>query len=149
MLDNCREQIQDIENEYTDDHVKIRIRSKEFSAPQYLIDKVKQKLNDLIFYSTVCRFRKMGNTITLTDDDRTQINQIARRNYCRIEKIDSQTDWIVCSIPQAFSSSAATSKLAIQRSNELCSSLSMKKISILQSSIEIYLTNKITSIPVR
>jgi hypothetical protein len=74
----------------------------------------------------------MGNTNTLTDDERTEINQIARRNYCRIEKIDSQTDWIVCSIPKAFSSS-----------------VSMRKISILQSSIEIYLINPTTSIPVR
>jgi hypothetical protein len=91
----------------------------------------------------------MGNTNTLTDDERTEINQIARRNYCRIEKIDSQTDWIVCSIPKAFSSSVPASNLAIQRSSELCASLSMRKISILQSSIEIYLINPTTSIPVR
>ena len=148
MLDHCCEQIQDIEDEYKDDHVKIRLRSKEFSAPQYVAEKVKQKLNDLIFYSTVCRFRKMGHDITFTDDQCTHIYQIARRNYCRLEKIENQTDWIVCSIPRAISSSATTSNLTLKHSNELCSRLSMRKISILQSSIEIYLTQETTSIPV-
>ncbi|CAF4018972.1 unnamed protein product, partial [Adineta steineri] len=147
LLDHCCEQIQNIEDEYKDDHVKIRIRLKEFSAPQYVAEKVKQKITDLILYTTICRFSKMSTEIVFTDDQRTHIYQIARKNYCRIEKIDNQTDWIVCPIPKAFSSSSATSNLTVQRSNEFYSGLSMKKISILQSSIEIYLTDQITSIP--
>ncbi|CAF0897838.1 unnamed protein product [Adineta steineri] len=147
LLDHCCEQIQNIEDDYKDDHVKIRIRLKEFSASQYVAEKVKQKITDLILYTTICRFSKMSTEIIFTDDQRTHIYQIARKNYCRIEKIDNQTDWIVCPIPKAFSSSSATSNLTVQRSNEFCSGLSMKKISILQSSIEIYLTDQITSIP--
>lgn len=138
-----------MENEYKDDHVQIRIRQKEINAPQYLIDKVQQKLNELLLYSTVCRFCKLSTTITLTDDERTQLYCLARKNYCRIDKINVETDWIVCSIPKAFPPSAVTSSLVVQRSKEFSSSLSMKKISLLESSIEIYLTEQTTFVPVR
>jgi hypothetical protein len=146
---HCSEQIQDIEDEYKDDYVKIRIRLKEFSAPQYVAEQVKQKIHNLIFYSTICRFRKIGNDMIFTEEQRTHIYQIARRNYCRIEKIENEIDWIVCSIPNAFSQSAPTSNLTLQRSSDLCSGLCMKNISILQSSLQIYLTDQISSIPVR
>jgi hypothetical protein len=124
-------------------------KKKEVRAPHYLIDKMKRKINELIFNSTVCRYRKMGDSIILTDDQHLQIMSIAKKNYCRIDKIDNQTDWVICSIPKAFQSSANTSSLVIQQLNEFCSSLSMKKISTSHGSIEIYLASQTISIPVR
>ncbi|UJR16813.1 hypothetical protein I4U23_003712 [Adineta vaga] len=94
-----------------------------------LIKKTKRQLLQSIIHQHIIQ---IGNDITLTDDQRTQIYQIAKRNYCRIEKFENQNSWIVCTIPKASATSATISNLTLQRSND---------------SIEIYLTHDITSIP--
>lgn len=149
MLDNCLEELKDIENEYKDDNVKIRIRQKEFNAPQYLIEKIKEKISELMFLLATSQFKKIGNSFILTNEQIKQLNQIARGNKCRIEKIDTKTEREVYSIPKTLSQSSNTSTFIIEQSNEFCSSLSMRKISVLNGSIEIYLTNQSTTIPVR
>ncbi|CAF1449677.1 unnamed protein product [Rotaria sordida] len=147
LLENCVEQLNDIENEYKNDCVKIRIRQKEFSVPQYLIGKIKQKIHELMIQTIICKYQKIGNSILLNDDNNKQFYQIAKRNYCRIEKIEIKTEMNVYSIPKALSQTSNISNSIIQQSNEFTSSLSMKKISVLNGSIEIYLTNQSISIP--
>ena len=149
LLENCLEQIQEIQNAYKDDNVEIRLRQKQINAPRYLMDTIKKKLSELLCYSTTFQFFSIGSVIALTDEQHEQLNQIARKNYCRIEKIDRQTDWIVCSIPKALSFTVPKSNLLIERSNELCSSITMKKMAISRSTIEIYLEDQNVSLLVR
>jgi hypothetical protein len=129
--------------------VKIRIRLKECSAPQYLTEKIKQKINELMFHTVICQFQNIGNFIQLTNDQNQQLSQIARHHYCRIEKIDTKTEMKVYSIPNALSQTPNTLNSIIEQSNAFCSTLSMRKISVLNGSIEIHLTNQSTSITVR
>ncbi|CAF3609150.1 unnamed protein product [Rotaria socialis] len=147
LLENCIHELKDIENEYKDDCVKIRIRLKEFSAPQYLIDNIKQKIRELMIQIVTCQFHKIGNSITLTNDNNKQLNRIARHNYCRIEKLETKTEMKVYSIPKALSPSVNISNSIMLQSNEFVSALSMRKMSVLNGSIEIYLTNQSDSIP--
>lgn len=141
MLDNCIDALKDIENEYKDDHVKIRIRLREFTAPQYLIAKIKQQINELIIEKSICRFQQIDNSIVLTNEQRRKIYQIARNNHCQIETIEIKFDVEVYTIPNA--------PLSESQSDQSHSWMSARKISILNSSIEIYLTNQSNSIPVR
>lgn len=148
MLENCTEQLKDIQDEYKDDAVKIRIRSKEFCAPQYLIETIKQKIYELIYENIICQYEKIGNSITLTDNHKNQLYKIAKYNYCRIEKLETKLDIKVYSIPKALSTTANVSSSIVQQSNELTSSLSIRQISVLKGSIEIYLRNTSDSISV-
>ncbi|CAF3806468.1 unnamed protein product [Rotaria sp. Silwood1] len=147
LLENCIEQLKDIEDEYKDDCVKIRIRKTEFSAPQYLIDKIHEKIKQLMIQPVIFQYMEIENSVQLTDDDIKKIRHIAEYNYCRIEKIDSKMEMKVYSIPKASSQLTNISSSIIQQSNEFISSLSMRKISVLNGSIEIYLTDQTRSIP--
>lgn len=129
--------------------MKIRIRHQEFTSPKYLVDKIKQRLNELITYSSTWTFCKMDNaTLALSDDQWREISTIARRNFCQIQKIDFEADSIIISIPKAVSTSKTTSSLVLQRSHQLSSSLSMKQIPIAQGFIETHLTSQTKTIPV-
>ncbi|CAF5101370.1 unnamed protein product, partial [Rotaria sp. Silwood1] len=146
-IENCIDELQDIENEYKDDNVKIRIRLKEFSAPQYLIETIKEKLKGLMVQKTIFQYQKIGNSIELTDNHSDELKRIARQNYCRIEGIETKTGMKLYSIPKALSQSSNVSSSIVQNSNEFISSLSARKISIMNGSIEIYLTNQSNTIP--
>lgn len=148
-MDNCIEQLKDIEDEFKDDGVKIRMRQKEFRAPQYLIEKMKQRVKELIFQTVNYRFEKIGNSFELTDDNNNQLNRIAQHNYCRIEKIETKSEMKIYPIPKALSQLPNMSSSIIQQSKKFYSSLSVRKISVLNGSIEIYLTDQTISIPVR
>ncbi|CAF3303678.1 unnamed protein product [Rotaria socialis] len=138
LVDNYLQRFKDIENDYKNDNVKIRIRQKEFYAPQYLIETIKQHINELICHTTTCIIQTMENSISLTDDEKTQLIEIAKRYYCSIERIESNTEVQICSIPIALTKTSSTSTAMIQQSKAFCSSLSVKKISVLNSSIEVY-----------
>ncbi|CAF1314178.1 unnamed protein product [Rotaria sordida] len=147
LLDNCIEQLDDIENEYKNDNVKIRIRLKEFSSPQYLLETIEKKIQKLLPHRIVCQYEQIGNSILLTDYDYRQLNRLVYVNYGRIDQIETKTIMKVYSIPKASSTTSNISNSLIQQSNEFFSSLSMRKISVLNGSIEIYLTNQSSSIP--
>ncbi|CAF2751248.1 unnamed protein product [Rotaria sp. Silwood2] len=147
LLDNCIEQLDDIENEYKNDSVKIRIRLKEFSAPQYLLETIEKKIQKLLIHRIICQYEQIGNSILLTDYDYRQLNRLVYVNYGRIDQIETKTIMKVYSIPKASSIISNISNSLIQQSNEFFSSLSMRKISVLNGSIEIYLTNQSSSMP--
>ncbi|CAF1159377.1 unnamed protein product [Rotaria sordida] len=147
LLENSIEQLKDIEDEHKDDCVKIRIRETEFSAPQYLIDKIHEKIKQLMIQPVIFQYKGIGNSVQLTDDDIKKVHHIAEYNYCRIEKIESKVEMKVYSIPKASSQLTNISSSIIQQSNEFISSLSMRKISVLNGSIEIYLTDQTRTIP--
>ncbi|CAF2916335.1 unnamed protein product, partial [Rotaria sp. Silwood2] len=147
LLDNCIEQLDDIENEYKNDSVKIRIRLKEFSAPQYLLETIEKKIQKLLIHRIICQYEQIGNSILLTDYDYRQLNRLVYANYGRIDQIETKTIMKVYSIPKASSIISNISNSLIQQSNEFFSSLSMRKISVLNGSIEIYLTNQSSSMP--
>ncbi len=149
-MDNCLRELKDIENDYADDNVEIRIRQKEFYAPQYLIEKIKQHVNDLINQNAVCVIQKIGHSTSSIDEEMiVQLNQIARRHYCRIEKTESKIEMQVHSVPKALAKTSLSSKNTIEQSNLFCSSLSVRKISILNGSIEIHTAAHPTSLLVR
>jgi hypothetical protein len=97
----------------------------------------------------ICRYQQIGNSIVVTDHQNEKIQQIARYNNCRIDQIDVKTEMEVYSIPKALSPSANASNSIIEQSNELTSTLTMKKVSVSNGSIEIHLTNQSISLPVR
>ena len=79
---------------------------------------------------------------------RKEFNEIAKRHYCRIVEIEAKLDTKIYSIPKALSPTSSASTLIMQQSNEFYSSLSMRRIVVLNGSIEIYLTNQSSSISV-
>jgi len=130
--------LKEIENDYKDDNVQIRIRLKEFYAPQYLIDKIKQDVYELISQTTICIIQKIGNSIPSMDEHITKLNEIARRYYCNIEKVDTKIEMQVHSVPKALEKTAVSSKQMIEQSNAFCSSMHIRKISVLNGSIELH-----------
>ncbi|CAF4746587.1 unnamed protein product [Rotaria sp. Silwood1] len=138
LVDNCLQQLKNIESDYKNDNVQIRIRQKEFYAPQYRIEAIKQHINELIYQSTTFTIQKLENSVCLTDDDSARLNEIAKKHCCRIERIESNVEMQIHPIPKALITTSATSSLFIQQSNTFCSSLSVKKMSVLNGSIEVY-----------
>ncbi len=102
-----------------------------------------------MFQTVICRYQQIGNSFVFTDHQNNQIQQISRYNYSRIDQIDIKTEIEVYSIPKALSTSANTSNSIIEQSNEFMSTLTMRKISVANGSIEIHLINPSISIPVR
>jgi hypothetical protein len=140
-LENSLQHLTDLQNQYIDDNVKIRIRQKEFCAPQYLIDKIKQQINQLISQSAICLIQKIGKNILLTDEDNSQLNKIATRNNCRIETIHSKNEIQVFTIPKSLTETSIPSKLIIEQSNQFSSSFTVSKISLSNGSIQIHKTD--------
>jgi hypothetical protein len=130
--------LKDLERQYSDDSVIIRIRQKEFYAPQYLIDKIKQQINAFICLTAVCVVQKIGDHIFLTDQNNAQLTQIVKKYGCRIEKIDSKTEIQTFQIPKALNETSVTSSITIEQSNEFCSLLSVRKFSVSNGSVEIH-----------
>jgi hypothetical protein len=138
-VDNCLQKLKDIESDYADDSVQIRIRQKEFYAPQYLIEKIQQHINELIYQTAVCVIQKIGYSISSIKNEMiAQLNQIAKRHYCRIEKTVSKIEMQVHPVPKALAKTSLTSKNIVEQSNAFCSLWSVKKISVLSGSIEIH-----------
>jgi hypothetical protein len=122
-------QLKDLERKYSDDGIVIRIRQKEFYAPQYLIDEIKHKINGFICQTAVFIIRKIGDHSFLTDEDNVQLTQIVKKYGCRIEKIDSKVHIQTIQIPKALTKSLVTSNVLIEQSNQFSSSLSVRHIS--------------------
>ncbi|CAF4260209.1 unnamed protein product [Rotaria sp. Silwood2] len=137
-VDNSLQQLKDIESDYKNDNVQIRIRQKEFYAPQYRIEEIKQRIYELICQTIICSIQMIENSLSLIDDNNSQLNEIAKNYCCRIERIESKAEMQVFPIPKALTKTSSTPSLTIRQSDAFCSSLSVKKISVLNGSVEIY-----------
>jgi hypothetical protein len=147
-MDYCLQQLKDIESEYKDDNVQIHIREKEFHAPQYLIDRIKQQINELICQTVVFVIQKIDNTTSLTDEENVALNKIAKQHNCRIENVESKHEMQVYSIPKALAETMFTSALIVEQSKTFCATSSMRKLSVLHGSIEVYTADQSRSIMV-
>ena len=83
------------------------------------------------------------------DEQITKLNEIARRYYCNIEKIESKIEMQVHSVPKALAKTAVSSKQMIEQSNTFCSSMYIRKISVLNGSIELHTDDHCRSPSVR
>lgn len=135
-----------IEEEYKDDGVKIRIRQKNFSAPQYLSGTVRYKINELMFHVLICQYHKIGDSFVLTTQQHEQMQKLVQSHHCRIEKIQTRTSTEVYSIPKALSLVSNPSNSIIDQSQQFSARMSVRKIAVANGSIEIHLVNQIRSI---
>ncbi|CAF1351161.1 unnamed protein product [Rotaria magnacalcarata] len=146
LVDNCLQQLKDIENMYKNDNVQIRIRQKEFYAPQYLIEEIKKHIYELICQTAICTMQTIESLTALSDDDNVKLNEIAKKYCCSIERIESNVETEIHRIPKALTNTSSTPSLIIQKSNKFCSSLSVRKISVSNGSIEIYVPDYSTQL---
>ncbi|CAF3767822.1 unnamed protein product [Rotaria sordida] len=148
LLDNCVHQLENIEHEYKDDNVKIRIRENQLYVPHYLKIKIQQRINNLIDQQYPITFQYIGNDSILTNNEKLQLEEIAGRFKCQIDKIDLQTKKEIITLPKITntSTSKSTPKLIIKQSKEFYYSLSIsKKTLISNSTIELHLVNDLTA----
>ncbi|CAF1342365.1 unnamed protein product [Didymodactylos carnosus] len=151
LIDNCLQKLKDIETQYKDDNVKLRIRENTYHAPQYLIETIKQLITKLISYTVTFTVENIiEHNLTLADKEKSQLEYIAQKHNCKIVKIEIKTKRKICTIPKALTTSTipSTSKLIIEQSNTFCSSFSMRKASVLNGSIEIHKARNFKSLMV-
>lgn len=142
------EEVKGIEEEYKDDGVKIRIRQKNFSAPQYLSETIRHKINELMFHVLICQYHKMGDSFVLTTEQHEQIEKLVRSYYCRVEKMETKSSVEIYPIPKALSLVSNASNSVIEQSQQFSARLSVRKIAVANGSIEIHLIKQVKSIPV-
>ncbi|UJR11256.1 hypothetical protein I4U23_015438 [Adineta vaga] len=139
LIDNCLQQLADIENHYVNDNVKIRLQQKEFYAPQYLIEKIKEEINELICETVICTIKTIDNSALLSDENKAQLDRISTQYSCRIERVVSKTELQIFRIPKAVSNATSPiSNTMLEQSNQFCSSLSLRAISTSNISIQIH-----------
>lgn len=132
-----------IESDYKDDNVKIQIRENLIIAPQYLIMKMKQLIQSMIFQTANLNFQHIENAFTLTEQDQLQLKVLAQNYNCVIDKIGIETKQQPILLP--VGRNASTSKHIIEESNQFFSSLSIqRKLSISNNTIEIFKTYDLT-----
>ncbi|CAF0948020.1 unnamed protein product [Rotaria sordida] len=151
LLDNCVHQLKNIELKYKDDNVKIQIRENLFYAPQYLASKIKQLINALVFQTATIIFQCIENACMMTTNEHLEIETIARKYNCQIDRIDVQTKNEVIKLPKARRTSTikSTSIFIIQQSNRFIAALNMlKRLSTSTGGIEIHKTTDLTAPPV-
>jgi hypothetical protein len=78
--------LKNIELQYKDDNVKVNIRGNHFSAPHYLIIKIKKLINNLVYQAFSPTFQCIENNYSLTTDENSQLEQIARQFKCHYRK---------------------------------------------------------------
>ncbi|CAF3581457.1 unnamed protein product [Rotaria sp. Silwood1] len=148
LLDNCIHQLENIELEYKDDNVKIKIRENQLYAPDYLKIKIQQRIYNLIDQQYPITFQYITNNSILTNDEKLQLEEIAQQFHCQINKIDLQTKKELVTLPKITntSTSKSTSKFIIKQSKEFYYSLSiLKKTLISNSTIELHLAHDRTA----
>jgi len=135
--------LKNIELDYKDDNVKIHIRENSITAPQYLLMKMKQLIQSMIFQTATLNFQYIENAFILTEKDHLQLKVLGQNYNCEIDKIDSKTKKELILLPKGKFSS--TSKHIIKESNRFYSSLSIpRKLSISNNTIEIHRTYDLT-----
>ncbi|UJR07650.1 hypothetical protein I4U23_011938 [Adineta vaga] len=136
LLDNCISQLKQIELDYKDDNVHIQIHSNLLTAPQYLIVKIKQLIQSLLFHTTTLTFRYIENGITLTEHDQLQLKTIGQNHNCQLDHIDTQTEKEIILLPK--SKDTPTSKYIMKKSEEFYTSLTpVWKLSVETNTIEL------------
>ena len=145
MLENCVPQLKHIELEHKDDNVKIIIRENLFYAPQYLISKIKDMINSLIFLRSIITFQTIQNNFMLTTNENFELEKIAQKFSCQIDRIDIENNNEIIKLPktQGTSTIKLISKLVIQQSNQFLNTQTIfKRLSTSNdhSAIEIHKT---------
>lgn len=140
MLDECSEKLRDIEHQYKDDNVKFCVRQNEFQAPEFLIRKMKELINQMIFDTFTIEFNG-----TLTDTEESELKHLALINNFQTINIEAKPKTKICSIPKAVTQNPISnlSKFIKEQSTIILSSESIfYKKSVLQASIEIHIISE-------
>ncbi|CAF3683738.1 unnamed protein product [Rotaria sp. Silwood1] len=143
LLDNYVHEIKNLEINYNDDNVKIQIRENIIIAPQYLIKKIKQLIQSMIFQTSILIFQYIKNAFILTEKDHLKLKTFAQNYHCEINKIDIETKKDLIILPKG--KNVSTSKYITNESNQFYSTLSMwRKLSISNNTIEIHKSYDLT-----
>ncbi|CAF2676114.1 unnamed protein product [Rotaria sp. Silwood2] len=143
LLDNYVHEIKNLEIDNKDDNVKIQIRENIIIAPQYLIMKIKQLIQSMVFQTIILTFRYIKNAFILTEKDDLKLKSLAQNYNCEINKIDIETKKELIILPKG--KNISTSKYIINESNQFYSSLSIwRKLSISNNIIEIHKSYDLT-----
>ncbi|CAF3728572.1 unnamed protein product [Rotaria sp. Silwood1] len=143
LLDNYVHEIKNLEIDYNDDNVKIQIRENIIIAPQYLIKKIKQLIQSMIFQTSILIFQYIKNAFILTEKDHLKLKTFAQNYHCEINKIDIETKKDLIILPKG--KNVSTSKYITNESNQFYSTLSMwRKLSISNNTIEIHKSYDLT-----
>ncbi|CAF1601334.1 unnamed protein product, partial [Didymodactylos carnosus] len=139
LMDECSQKLKEIEIQYKHDNVKLGIRQNEFQAPVYLIDKIKESINKMIFETFTVTFETISHVPS--SEEISDLKQLAQQHNCHVDKIDTKTEIKVLSIPKGLAAAShLVSKLTIEQSNAFCSStLVFRKASVSTASIKIHL----------
>ena len=140
--------IRGIENQYRDDGVKILIRQKEILASPSLVNIIRRRLMSLLHYSSVFRFETSIDRIPLSDADQQKLNAIASAQHCKLQRVEYQDDVQIFSIPKATSNPTKSWDSLLQRSEALDTCLTVKKLPIMNGSIEVYFGREKTTVKV-
>ena len=155
MLDECSQQLRDIESQYKDNEVKLNILQNQFQAPEYLVGKMKILINQMIFETFKVKFDRIETETSqsLTEKEKLDLQQVALINNCQITKIDSKSTTRICLVPKALTTTTISrpSQFIIEQSTLLCSSAStFQMASILNASIELHTASSpLTELKVR
>ncbi len=132
-----------IELNHRDDNVKIQIRENRIDAPQYLINKIKQLIQSMIYQTKILTFQSIQNAFVFKDKDYSSLKSIARNYNCELEEIKTEIKRELIILPKGKNASA--SKYIIKESKQFYSSLSIPRIlSISNHTIEIHKSYDLT-----
>ncbi|CAF3924690.1 unnamed protein product [Rotaria magnacalcarata] len=148
LLDNYAHQLKSIELEYNDYNVKIHLRENRLYVPDHLKNKILQRITNLIDSQHPITFQCIGSNYIITNDEKLQMEIIARQFKCEIDKIEYQTNIELVTLPKSTNTYMLPSvpKFIINKSKEFHSSLSiLKKLSISNSTIELHFANDSTA----
>ncbi|CAF1304609.1 unnamed protein product, partial [Didymodactylos carnosus] len=119
LLNDCSTEIWQIEEQYRDDGVNIRLTQDEFDSPEYLKDEIESSVNQLLSQSKTKRFKSIELFSDIAEKECLYIKNIAKKNHCYIE-IKLKTKLNIHVIPKAAVITPPSSKRIIEQSNLLC-----------------------------
>ncbi|CAF3978904.1 unnamed protein product [Rotaria magnacalcarata] len=146
LLDECSEKLREIERQYTDDDVKFNVRQNEFQAPEYLVEKVKASINQMIFDNFTVTFELITPEASqvLTTKEETELKYFALINNCRTMVIETKCKRKAFSVPKALTRTPISrlSKYITEQSTLFSSSdFIYYKAAVSHASIEIHSTS--------
>ncbi|CAF3537312.1 unnamed protein product [Rotaria socialis] len=148
LLDNYVHQLKNIELEYNDYDVKIHLRENRLYVPDHLKSKILQRITNLIDSQHPITFQCIGSNYIITNDEKLQMEIIARQFKCEIYKIEYQSNIQLVTLPKSTNTYTLSSvpKFIINKSKEFHSSLSiLEKLSISNSTIELHFAHDSTA----
>ncbi len=140
-MDNCSQNLHEIEAQYKDHNIKLNIRQNEFQAPEYLVEKIKKMINRMIFEIftlTFDRIETKTSSQSLTAKEQAHLEYEILMNNCRIEKMEFISKRKSYSIPKAVAISKPSKHITEQSKILSSSEFAFQKMSILNASIEIH-----------